>query len=379
MPFPREARWLAALTAFALAFELTARVEDWVRYGMPLHSPYRSESDLMVRDSLGMHGRAGARYLKWQMNALGMRGPEVPAARRPQVLRVVATGASEMFGQSESPGQEFPRQLEDSLRARLPGSGLPFTDVEVLNAAFFGMSLPTITQDVALRLGGLRPDIVVLYPTTAQYLSDKPPAAAAPLAGAVPDVDPRGALKPRSATRLREQLKRLAPRPLREWLWRQEYARAVDAHGPEWRFTALPGERIESFDQDLRAFVGAVRSIGAEPVLATHANLFVGGSVADSSLLMAWQRFYPRAEGRVILEFDSAGADATRRVASDSGVALADIRSELQGCEACFADYSHFSDQGAARAADRMAGDLLTMLAARPVPARSPSVVAAGS
>ena len=54
--------WLAALLVFAVSFELAARVEDWVRYDMPLDSPYRSEADLVVRDSLGMHGRADARY-----------------------------------------------------------------------------------------------------------------------------------------------------------------------------------------------------------------------------------------------------------------------------------------------------------------------------
>ena len=90
-------------------------------------------------------------------------------------------------------------------------------------------------------------------------------------------------------------------------------------------------------------------------MLATHANLFVGGTVSDSSLLGAWQRFYPRPEGQVILEFDSAGAVVTRRVAADSGVALADVRAALSGCPGCFADYAHFTDAGAARVAGAVA------------------------
>ena len=95
--------------------------------GCPSPSPYGSEVDLVMHDSLGMHGRPGAQYLKWTLNALGTRGPEVSPRPGPGVLRVVATGASETFGQSEGPGREYPRQLEDSLRARLAdGPAAPY-------------------------------------------------------------------------------------------------------------------------------------------------------------------------------------------------------------------------------------------------------------
>ena len=51
-PLIRRAIWaLAGLVAFGVAFELTARLEDLIRYGMPLASPYGSEVDLVTRDS----------------------------------------------------------------------------------------------------------------------------------------------------------------------------------------------------------------------------------------------------------------------------------------------------------------------------------------
>jgi hypothetical protein len=43
-------------------------------------------------------------------------------------------------------------------------------------------------------------------------------------------------------------------------------------------------------------------------------------------------------------------------VAGDSAVALADVRAALAGCPACFSDYAHFTDAGAARVAGVMAG-----------------------
>jgi hypothetical protein len=329
-----------------------------------LAAPYGSEADLVVHDSLGVHGRPRAHYLKWTLNSLGTRGPEVSVWPGPGVLRVVTTGASETFGQSEEPGQEYPRQLEDSLQALLiraaPG---PFQAAQVLNAAFFGMSLPTATQDIRLRIAGFGPQVVVLYPTSVQYLHAVLPTAVPPLAGPVPVPGLRASLRPRTFTRLREELKRLAPVAWRKRLWHNEVRRQLAAHEPGWRYASMPMDRLDAFDADLRAFVGAVRAIGAEPVLAMHANRFVGAAVVDSSFLSAWARFYPRAEGAVILAFDSAGAEVTRRVGADSGVVVADVRAALVGCGHCFADYAHFTDMGASRAAGTLAAAISNLLA----------------
>ena len=101
-------------------------------------------------------------------------------------------------------------------------------------------------------------------------------------------------------------------------------------------------------------------------MLATHANRFVGGMASDSSLLIAWEHVYPRPEGQVILAFDSVAAEVTRRVAADSGVALADVRTALSGCVGCFADYAHFTDEGAARVAGTMAAALAAAVSPRP-------------
>lgn len=366
-PLFRRAAWaVVGLAAFGVAFELTARLEDLIRYGMPLTSPYRSEFDLVTRDSLGTHGRPGAQYLKWALNSLGTRGPEVSRQPGPGVLRVVATGASEAFGHYEGRGHEYPRQLEDTLRANLTGgASAPYESVEVLNAAFFGLTMPTATQDVRLRVSGFGPAIVVLYPTSVQYLSDGLPKAETPPLAAAPALGLGAILSPRALARLREELKRVTPRAWQEWLWQAQVRRELARHEVGWRYTEVPLDRLAAYESDLRAFIGTVRSVGAEPVLATHANRFVGTTDADSSLLSAWQRFYPRPEGQVILAFDSAGAEVTMRVAADSNVALADVRMALTNCPACFADYAHFTDEGAARVAGAVAGAVERVVARR--------------
>ncbi|TFG62861.1 MAG: hypothetical protein E4H28_07155, partial [Gemmatimonadales bacterium] len=215
------ARLLPLTIVILLSMEVAARAEDWIRYGTDWLSPYREQSEMIVRDADGVHGRRNARFQKWVMNNLGFRGPDVDSIPPPGTLRVVAAGASETFGLYEPEGKEYPRQLEDSLTASLRALGCTEVNrVEVLNAAMAGMTLPTVTQDVRLRLPRFAPSLVVYYPTPPQYLGDSPPAAARPDSNpagpSTPDWTRR--LHPRILDRMREQSKGLLPNRVQEYL-----------------------------------------------------------------------------------------------------------------------------------------------------------------
>jgi hypothetical protein len=300
-----------------------------------------------------MHGRPDGRFQKWLLNSFGMRGPEVPRNKSLHMIRVVTAGASETFGLYESPGREYPRQMEDSLNARLRADGRECAQwrAEVLNAAMPGMSLPTMDQDVRLRVSGLRPDFVVLYPTPAAYLEDGVPTPASP------DSSSHGAQRlpssyafhPRAADRLRSQLKLLLPTAIQDRIRRHEISVMLKQHPPGWRFDSIPVERLAAYETDLRRAVATVRSIGAIPVLVTHANRFVGSKELDVAPLRAWEKFYPRASGQTIVAFDSAARLRTMSVARDSQTVLVDLARALARTQgAAFADYSHFTDYGAA-------------------------------
>ena len=207
-------QWILLFVVFSVALELTCRVEDWVTYRMPMMSAYSTLNDLVIRDADGMHARPNAQFEKWSLNSLGMRAPETPLVPPPGTIRVFTVGASETFGLRESPGREYPRQLEDSLNARVArdecvsDAAIHF---QVLNAAFAGMGLPTIDQDIRNRLRRMHPHLVFAYPSPAQYLEDEPPVATPPdsTARAVRQT-PLRALRPRTIERTREQLKLLA-------------------------------------------------------------------------------------------------------------------------------------------------------------------------
>ena len=339
---------LAVAAAVLVGGELAARIEDRIRWDTPFLSPYRSQDDLLIRDAAGMHGRPDAMYQKWHLNGLGMRGPAADSLPAAGTVRVVIAGASEAFGVYESPDQEFPRQVEDSLRAWTacrPGAPA----FEVLNAAFRGMSLPTVTQDLRLRVARYAPAIVVYYPTPGQYLEVRVPTPAArdssAGAGALP---PGRAWSSRFLARVGDQVRRAPPAALRAWSTERRVERFARSQPEGWRFAEIPADRLAAFDADLRALVATVRATGAVPVLATHANAFPPGAPPRRDYLAAWGRVYPRATAGTIVAFAAAANEAVARVAADSGVALAPVAAGLHAVgDRVFGDFAHFTDTGA--------------------------------
>lgn len=381
--------YIASLLAvFGVSFEVACRIEDRVRYGMPLLSAIRDQEDLVIRDRAGMHGRPNAQYQRFVLNSLGMRGPEASVAKPAGTVRVVTVGASETFGLYESDGREYPRQLEDLLRREMPMWCAPRSPLraEVLNAAIFGMSLPTAEEDLRLRVAATRPDVIVAYPTPPHYLDDDLPRAARPdSSGRTLPASLAARLHPRAADRLREQVKALLPESIADWLRRRDTERSLRRHPPGWRWTSIPKDRLTAYEADLRILVGTIHSLGASPILITHGNAFPSNQRRDPSLLARWERFYPRATGETIVAFDSAARLVTLRVADDSSVAVIDAQRILYDRMTTtgsrfFQEYSHFTDVGAALLASLVAETMHRELRTRGVQAcaTQPSIVAAG-
>src|SRR3954469_2044454 len=283
---------------FCLTMEPPCRVEDWLRFGMPLLTPITSQADLMIRDADGIHGRPNARYQKWEMNALGTRGPAATLVKSDSTVRVVLVGASETFGLYEAPGKEFARQLEDSLNSVLRARRCAVRRFEVLNAALPGMSLPTIEQDVRNRVRRFGAEVMLPYPPPAQYPVEEPPQPAAPDSSGSGSVSSwRRALHPRIVDRLRSQLKELMPDRIASWLRRRDTQAHLRNRPAGWRFTTPPADRLEFYEADLRKLIGTIRAARATPVLMTHANRFMHPGEVDRGMLVAWEKFYPRAPG----------------------------------------------------------------------------------
>ncbi len=366
--------WIAGLLPLAaVGAELATRFDDWSRYGTPLASHATDVGDLIVRDSLGLHARPNGVFKYFRIDSLGFRGPDRSRGALAAQPVVVTTGASETFGLYEEADHEWPRRLEVHLASLVSDSSRWRDTAIVLNAAFAGMSLPTVAQDIRNRIAPLRPRVVVYYPTPAQYLFQTLPVAAAPLDGTI-TASSRPRL--RIVQRLRDALKRLAPEALLDRLrrWQASTARdAILATESGFDFATESDARLAAFESGLRALVGDVRAIGAEPVLVVHAHRFTDTtSRVEQQWLTAWAKFYPLVSGAQLITFDSLAAERTRTVARDSAIALVDPRAALRAVgPSAFADHTHFSEAGADVVARAVAAALAT-------PSR-PATVAADS
>lgn len=348
-----RARWPLWVLVFLLTVESAARIEDRVQWGAPLTGVY-SEDALLRPDSLVVRGRPDFRFQKWSMNSLGFRGPEV-APRAPEGrLRIATLGASETFGLFESEGHEYPAQLQRVLDSIAPAR------FEVVNVALPGMSAAAMVPYLEVAVAPIRPDVVLVYPSPSFYLSDDAPPETQPLPRrAAPPDDGRPALGwPRSRAIERTKLlaKRVVPPELfaAHYAWRLRRARAALPEGALWQ--EVPTDRMAQLDRQVRRVVDAIRAIGAEPVLITHVNRFLGRTddlTAEDRrhLLGVTANYYPRATAAVIADVDLAANAVLRRIAADEGTRLIDLAATMAAEPTLFADYAHFTDLGAQRVA----------------------------
>lgn len=92
-------------------------------------------------------------------NSLGFRGKETTWEKPAGVYRIVTTGGSSVYGQSESCDDAvWSRKLEELIQAERPGFR-----VEVVNLGTMGWSTHEMLINLALRGLDLAPDLVIVY------------------------------------------------------------------------------------------------------------------------------------------------------------------------------------------------------------------------
>ncbi|HEX9564814.1 MAG TPA: hypothetical protein VF981_12610 [Gemmatimonadaceae bacterium] len=347
-------QWAVLLVLMVAVLEIVSRVEELIVNAVPITSRITAPRDLVWLHPQGARGRPGGRYQQLSLNGLGFRGPEMSPAKPPGTVRIVVVGASETFGLYESQGREYPRQLEDSLRAR-SAAACPTRAIEVGNAALPGMATPSMVHllDQVVRKAG--PDVIVLYPSPGFYLNPNPPRPSAGAAGADSALPLANALKLRVAVRARRQARSLVPEPIKVMVRRMIVNRRARAWG-EKRFTAVPEDRIAQFEDDLRRAVGIAKSTGARVMMMGHTNATMEPGFSDSALVGAWVYQFPRASAEALVGFHARSVDLERQIARDSGLVYVDLPAAFTGkWEGTFADFVHFTDLGSAVVAGTLA------------------------
>jgi lysophospholipase L1-like esterase len=344
-------RWLGLILLMLLTMELAARIDDRVNHGAPIGRNYDFDQ-LFSFDGKVVSGIPNARYMKWSLNSVGLRGPE-PDLSRPH-RRVIVYGASEVFGIYETPGQEFPRQLETSLRSRLHADGL-----EVINAGIPGMRIGSGAEFLRQLGERLQPSVVVLYPTPTHYTGVTRPHCGRPeRASALPEEEaPASRLKAKAIDRLKEVL----PRPVLQQARQASIAWAT-RHAPAVEH--ISDESMKALEVDLRCAITAARSVGAQPMLVTHPNRFgATPQPGDDALLTGWRMQYPAYTESALLEIEQRSNALIRSVAASENLPLVDAHAAMAGHADYFADHAHFTDAGAKRMSQLLADAVTPLLA----------------
>ncbi|MEX8522837.1 MAG: SGNH/GDSL hydrolase family protein [Leptothrix ochracea] len=349
--------WLGYGLLALATLEMAARVEDFWRSGAPLLGNYSIESVFQPSD-LGKEGRPGAHFGKWQMNALGFRGPELaPPSGSRSALRVMTVGASETFGLYESPERDYPRQLEALLR-RAPG----LASASVVNIALPGMRIGR-TAYLERSLQKAPSQWVLIYPTPANYIGTTVGFCAEPPATfpASPEPErPEPRLKGKLVTLLKQHLPLAVMTLLRRASirWAERHLAVMDS---------LPEATLDAFVADVDCALQAAQRHGARVVLSTHPNLF-GPELAagDGAALTAWRSFYPELREAGFLDMERRANARLRQLAAQRGVPLVDAAAQIPGGTQTFADFVHFTDAGAERMASLAAQTILEAESASP-------------
>ena len=333
---------LLKLACFGLAFvvllELIARAEDSIRFDAPFWGHYHLEGIRATDDRGTSRCAANARYKHFELGEHGFRlTPRITEADR----TLVWLGASEAFGLYESPGQDIANQLEQTLADK-------GASINVVNASCFGLNLTRLTRLVEDPVQSLKPDMLVLYPTPHFYLDLIEVAADKPKAQQQDQAQP---FVSRLAFKSRDVLKSFLPTKLQDWIREYQGSRALGSAGDQDLWNAPPEDRLALFEAHLRELIGTAKATGARVAVATHANAFHKQAEVNASLLQAWQKFYPRANDTVLIEFDAAANGLVRRLAQEYAVEVVDIAERVAGDPNDFADFSHFTDSGAAKVA----------------------------
>ena len=326
-------RYFLWVVIFAVSIEGAVRVDDWFTFKAPLLENFSQES-LYDTDSLGKYGKPYAHYLKWKLNSLGFRGPEL----HPGGLRIGTVGSSETFGLYESIDHEWPRELE-----RILNSHTGTVPIQVVNYALTGMLMSTFEKRLPKDIQMTSPQVVVIYPSLVGELFRPGNFGPKLNANRKPPVPPTPEL--RISYRAETVFKNNMPQWLLDWL-RERRALRVFANTPVV-IERVSDLFLDTFREDVKRIIFDLRANGVVPVLVTHTTYF--GHHLDpheTPMMINWRQFYPMLKEEGFLDLEARANAVLKEIALSEHLILIDAASKMPEGGEFFADFVHFTDHG---------------------------------
>ena len=136
--------------------------------------------------------------------------------------------------------------------------------------------------------------------------------------------------------------------------------REVRKHPPDWVIDTVPESAAKAFRANLLELANAVRQSGAKIILATHANRINNPMTPeDVASLTTWRKQNPKHSEHCILEMESLANDIIKEVSVQQNIPVVDIANVVPKSSQYFADYLHFTDQGASLVAQAFVTEVL--------------------
>lgn len=277
-------------------------------------------------------------------NALGYRGPLPVTPKPPRRVRLAFLGASTTFcHEASDEAHTWPQIVWQNVQAAHPDR-----EVDFLNGAIAGWSMPIMRRAFDKDVVPLAPDIVFVYEATnALSLDSRALAREQGLVSEAPDAT--------SWLGERSLLYGLVEKNLKVW-WRR--AGATSSAG-KLQFDA--DKLSEGYKTELRALTQAIFAAGALPVLVTFAPRLRPGmspeAQAEAMITTAYYMPYLGVDG-ALRGFGAYNA-RMREVAAETGAVLIDDLDAIPPDGVHYTDSVHFTDAGAAKMAERVSRAVL--------------------
>lgn len=344
----RAFRSIAILMLIVVSAEMTARIDDYMRFQIPVDDESSLEEALKIGDQGITRGRPNGRYQRWKLNEHGFRSSSIDfhASKKP---RVMILGASESFGMYESPGNSYVELLEKKHA----------NDYDFINASIIGMPASAMPSYWDHWLVQFKPNVVIVLANPLFYLTDLPPTVPKKTVGPTEGSSLRRKtiMKSRLLERLRNHLS--IPAPIQSLRQESKIKKRIESHPADWVYQSVPEDRLAMYKEHINALAESVVASGAKVVLMTQplsAQFPIRSE--DYSDMLAARELRPRASPRSIWEFSEACRTYLVQLGRTEGIETIDLWAHMTGQKNCFADLVHFSDAGSQVVADEVSGFL---------------------
>lgn len=287
----------------------------------------------------GVRMQPNLRSPRLDTNSLGYRGPLPEMPKPPGRIRLAFLGASTTFcHEASDEAHTWPALVHAAMQEKHPD-----VEIDYINGAISGWSMPVIRRAYAKDISPLRPDIVFVYEATnALSLDTRALAMAQGLVDEAPD----------KVTVLGQYSLFFGLLEKNYKVWR----RSAGATSGEAKLRFDPRELSARYKEELRALVDAIVADGATPVLVTFApRLRPDQSELEQTAAMITTAYYMPYLG---VEGALKGFDAynqrMREVSQETTSPLVEDIDAIPGDAAHYTDSVHFTDQGAAAMAARV-------------------------